>query len=180
MSQKKGLFSDHPLCLCVWNSSLKGENLAERLYISTFQLSHMFECCVLPPETWTRSSLWQSHACVQGFCSDCQDSWTQYVRGAGLLGTWIKNTHISVLSVSPSPLTQNVLSVRDKQSWLSILWSGYVCGLILIWFLIKAQFILKNNIWIGWMDYRMLQRHLVSLFYFLIKEEQKHSGFCIC
>lgn len=53
-------------------------------------------------------------------------------------------------------------------------------GLILIWFLIKAQFILKNNIWTGWMDYRMLQRHLVNLFYFLNKEEQKCSGFCVC
>lgn len=53
-------------------------------------------------------------------------------------------------------------------------------GLILIWFLIKAQFILKNNIWTGWMDFRMLQRHLVSLFYFLNKEAQKCSGFCIC
>lgn len=58
---QKTLFSDHPLCQCVWKSSLKGENLAERLYISTFKLSHVFKCCVLPPGTWTRSSFSQSH-----------------------------------------------------------------------------------------------------------------------
>lgn len=153
MSQKKGLFPDHPLCQCVWNSSLKGENLAERLYISTFQLSHMFDCWDLPPEPGF--SFWQSHASVRWFCPDFQDSYALRMNAVcercRINGYLNQNTRISVLSVCP--LTQNVLSVMDKQSWLSFLWSDYGWFEFDLFF-IEGTVYFKNNIWTastGWL-----------------------------